>query len=159
LVSSGGGNPDDCVAAPEAESAMTTVRGIDHINLSGSAQAVVALRDFYCDVIGLQVGPRPALRSAGLWLYADGSPVVHLVEAGDTQTTDAPSGKACALDHVAFRCSDLGETLERLRRYRIEHAVREVPATGQVQVRLHDPSGLLLELLFPLEPSGRGQVT
>src|SRR5579883_3208725 len=119
-----------------------TVRCIDHINLRGSAKALAALRAFYCDILGLEAGPRPALRSSGLWLYAGQCPLVHLVEIPEDDSSRARPVATPALDHVAFHCSDLDQTLDGLRRRGIEHVVNEVPAAGQVQVRLQDPSGL-----------------
>ena len=127
-----------------------TVRGIDHINFRGSAKSLEALRAFYGDVLGLQTGPRPPLQSSGLWLYAGDAPIVHLVETPDAEVIEARSGAAPALDHIALHCSDLEQMLAGLRRRGIEHAVNEVPAAGQIQVRLRDPSGLTVELIFAI---------
>ena len=125
-----------------------TVHRIDHINLSASGKSFAALRDFYRDVLGLQPGVRPPLRSAGMWLYADGAPIVHLVDlpahAGPTPQGSAPSGP----DHIALRCSNLEQTVQRLRRLGVAHVVNAVNAAGQVLVRLEDPAGLTLELVF-----------
>ena len=33
------------------------------------AQDLEATRDFYVDVLGLAVGPRPSFKSPGYWLY------------------------------------------------------------------------------------------
>lgn len=127
-----------------------TVRGIDHINFRGSAKSLEALRAFYCDVLGLHTGQRPPLRSSGLWLYAGHSPIIHLVETPDPEVIEAPSVAAPPLDHIALHCSDLEQMLERFRRLGIEHSVNEVPAAGQIQVRLLDPSGLTVELIFAI---------
>lgn len=127
-----------------------TVRGIDHINFRGSAKSLEALRAFYCDVLGLQTGPRPPLRSSGLWLYAGDAPIVHLVETPDAEVIETPSVAAPPLDHIALRCTDLEQMLERFCRRGIEHAVNEVPAAGQIQVRLLDPFGLTVELIFAI---------
>ena len=39
-------------------------------------------RDFYCDVVGLEVGERPPLAFPGYWLYADsaGASCIHIAE-------------------------------------------------------------------------------
>lgn len=127
-----------------------TVGGIDHINFRGSANSLEALREFYCDVLGLQTGPRPPLQSSGLWLYAGDAPIVHLVETPDEEVIETPSGASPPLDHIALHCSGLEQMLATLRQRGIEHAVNEVPAAGQIQVRLRDPSGLTVELIFAI---------
>lgn len=48
------------------------VHGIHHFNIRASKDEVIALWDFYCNVLGFTVGPRPPFRSSGFWLYADG---------------------------------------------------------------------------------------
>jgi catechol 2,3-dioxygenase-like lactoylglutathione lyase family enzyme len=40
-----------------------------------------ATRDFYRDVLGLEVGFRPDLDFSGYWLYCGDVPVVHLQTA------------------------------------------------------------------------------
>lgn len=127
-----------------------TVRGIDHVNFRACANSLEALRAFYCDVLGLHAGPRPPLRSSGFWLYAGHSPIVHLVETPDPEVIEAQSVAAPPLDHIALHCSDLEQMLERFRRLGVEHSVNEAPAAGQIQVRLLDPSGLTVELIFAI---------
>jgi glyoxylase I family protein len=124
------------------------VQGIDHINLSASGNTFAALRNFYRDALGLVPGVRPPLRSAGLWLYAGAAPIVHLVELPEQDGAAAPSAAHAGLDHVALRCTDLAQSLERLQRFGVTHVVHEVNAAGQILVRLKDPTGLPLELVF-----------
>lgn len=127
------------------------VHRLDHINLRVSGAAFAALRDFYCRILGLRIGDRPPLESKGLWLYAGGAPIVHLVEASEgTGTSAATTGSGVALDHIAFECSDLEQILGRLATFDVPSAVRVNSVTGQIQLRLEDPSGLRIELLFPL---------
>ncbi|MGF6488050.1 hypothetical protein [Pseudomonas frederiksbergensis] len=38
-------------------------------------------RRFLCSVVGLSEGPRPPFGVSGYWLYANGQPVIHLIEA------------------------------------------------------------------------------
>jgi catechol 2,3-dioxygenase-like lactoylglutathione lyase family enzyme len=127
-----------------------TLHAIDHVNFRGSAKLLAALQAFYCDVLGLQAGPRPRLRSSGSWLYAGKDAVIHLVEVADAELSAGPNAAPTGLDHVAFRCSNREQMLERLRRLGIVHTVSEAPATAQVVVRVQDPTGLTVELLFPL---------
>jgi glyoxylase I family protein len=124
------------------------VQSIDHINLSACGNTFRALRDFYCDALGLEPGMRPPLRSTGLWLYAGAAPIVHLVELPGQGGVSAPSAARTGLDHAAFRCANLAQSLERLQRFGVVHVVNDVNAAGQILVRLEDPTGLTLELVF-----------
>ncbi len=64
-----------------------------------------AARRFFVDVAGLTEGARPPFRVDGFWLYADGRPVIHLIEA----TVPGVSGRAVPrIDHVAFRIDSGG---------------------------------------------------
>lgn len=131
------------------------VHRLDHVNLRASGGAFAALRDFYSRIVGLRIGERPPLQSQGLWLYAGELAIVHLVEApgaagGPGPTTESGS----ALDHIALGCSGLEEMIGKLRTMGVPHTVQIQSVTGQTLVRLEDPSGLRLELVFEAaEPS------
>jgi len=53
-----------------------------------------------------------------------------------------------AADHIAFRCSDLAATLERLRQHGVAHSIDRVPLVNEVQIFLRDPSRVGVELNF-----------
>ena len=130
-----------------------SIQSLHHFNLRTSHAEMLVLRDFYCEVLGFTVGPRPPFRSTGFWLYAGGAPVLHLVAAAPTSESlpDVPLRRSAA-DHIAFRCSDLEGTVERLRQHGIEHSIDEVPLVNETQIFLHDPSGMGVELNFPSFP-------
>ena len=44
------------------------------------ARDLEATRDFYVNVLGLRVGPRPPFKFPGHWLYLGDKAVVHLAE-------------------------------------------------------------------------------
>ena len=46
---------------------------------------IEALRRFYTEVIGLQVGPRPPFDSPGHWLYAGPVDLLHLTVAQEVE--------------------------------------------------------------------------
>jgi catechol 2,3-dioxygenase-like lactoylglutathione lyase family enzyme len=122
--------------------------GLNHINLSGPRGLLNALKDFYCDIIGLEVGARPDFQRFGYWLYADGQAIVHLYESApdEPRRTDVLT----TFDHVAFSCEDSEEFETLLRRRHIEYSKAVVPGTGQVQqLFLRDPAGVKVELNFP----------
>jgi len=122
------------------------VLGFSHYNLRAPRALLDELRDFYCDLVGLEVGQRPQFRSFGYWLYAGGHAVLHLSEAGPDEVRPAlPSG---TFDHAAFRCSDRAAYESKLTARGIRYRVSHVPATQQIQVFLTDPAGNGVELNF-----------
>lgn len=123
-----------------------TTRGLDHINLRADRATLDALKDFYCDVVGLAIGPRPPFPNFGYWLYAGGHPVLHLyqADADEARRTDV----ATTFDHVAFRCEDSAGVEAMLRERGIAFRKAVVPASGQMQFFLSDPAGNKLELNF-----------
>jgi len=124
------------------------VHGIQHFNIRASEEEILALRDFYSTVIGLTLGPRPAFRSRGFWLYAGGDPVLHLSIASQSQSLPDLEARRSAADHIAFRCSDLKGMLARLDAHGIRYSLERVPLVNQIQVFLSDPSGVGVELNF-----------
>ncbi|OIQ80867.1 glyoxalase-like domain protein [mine drainage metagenome] len=124
------------------------VHGFNHYNLRAPRELLDTLRDFYCSVVGLTQGDRPAFRSFGYWLYAGGRDLLHLSEthADEVRATHV----ATTFDHVAFTCSDFAATEAHLTRHGVNYRVSDVPATGQRQIFFHDPAGNGVEFNFPL---------
>ena len=60
---------------------------------------VLKLRDFYCDVVGLSEGFRPAFERFGFWLYIGDKDVLHLITPKDG---DARSSQKSSFDHVGI---------------------------------------------------------
>jgi len=119
--------------------------GLDHINLRAPRELMERLREFYCEVVGLQVGPRPPFDSFGYWLYAGTQPVVHLSEAPGAPVPTAARG---VYDHTAFRCTDRPAYEAALQAQGIDYRVVRVPMTQQVQLFCRDPAGNGVELNF-----------
>ena len=66
------------IPLPDGSDDWLTMR-IDHVTIAtDDLDGIVA---FYRDVLGLEVGPRPAFPFAGAWLYAGGRPIVHLLRS------------------------------------------------------------------------------
>jgi catechol-2,3-dioxygenase len=123
------------------------VVSFSHYNLRAPRALLDRLRAFYTEVVGLEVGARPAFRSYGYWLYAGEQAVLHLSEAARDETR-APD-TASSFDHAAFNCLGQGEFEARLARLGIGYEVGRVPQTGQVQLFFNDPAGNGVELTFP----------
>ena len=122
------------------------LKSILHVNIRVPTPEWEACRQFYCDLLGLKAGPRPAFTSTGLWLYAGELPIVHLV-AREPAERGLQWGH-CALDHVSFHCTGLVETLARLRAQNVEYRISRVPGLGILQVLCVDPVGVGVELSF-----------
>ncbi|MGV2287135.1 VOC family protein [Trinickia sp. YCB016] len=114
-----------------------------------------AARHFFCAVAGLTDGWRPPFGVRGHWLYADGRPVIHLVEATVPSLEGPLLGRiAPRIDHVAFRIGDGIEwraLLERLRANRVPFEVAEVPLMGERQVFVALESGVVVEFVSRLD--------
>lgn len=134
-----------------------SIQGLDHVNLRAGRELLDALKHFYCDVVGLEVGPRPPFPAFGYWLYAGGRPIVHLYEAGpqEVRRTDV----ATIIDHVAFRCDDSAAVEDRLRRLGVSFHKTVVPASRQLQIFLADPAGNKVELNFGEAAAAGAEVT
>lgn len=122
------------------------VTGFNHYNLRASRELLDQLKDFYCDVVGLKEGPRPAFRSFGYWLYAGDQDILHLSEAAPGEVREAHV--ATTFDHVAFSCTNPVEMEEILVERRIEYGERLVAQTGTKQIFFRDPAGNGVELNF-----------
>jgi catechol 2,3-dioxygenase-like lactoylglutathione lyase family enzyme len=102
-------------------------------------------RSFYCDVLGLADGVRPAIGIPGHWLYCGGAPVVHLMKRKAGEISADHSGR---LDHIAFRCTEPEAMRARLRARDIPFQENAIPGFGLLQMFVRDPDGLQLELNF-----------
>ena len=124
-----------------------------------------ASRAFYVDLLGLQVGPRPDFPFPGLWLYQGPTSsyvnaAVHLIglDRDDPAGLQAYLGDrdegnlrgSGAVDHVAFFATDLPAMMARLQAAGVAWRERTVPGVGLHQVFLDDPSGVMVELNFPV---------
>lgn len=120
---------------------------LEHINIRSID--VDKARDFYVRILGLTVGERPPFASAGYWLYLNGEPVVHLVQRSAADARHAASG---SLDHVAFRGVDLVATRAAIESAGVSCREQLVPRDGTVQLFVHDPDGIKIELNFAPSP-------
>ncbi len=127
------------------------ITGFNHYNLRAARPLLEQLRDFYCDVVGLRQGERPAFRGFGYWLYAGEQDVLHLSEAapGEARATHV----ATTFDHVAFTCSNAAVMEATLTRHQVEYRVSFIAQTGIRQIFFHDPAGNGIELNCPEDRS------
>jgi glyoxylase I family protein len=122
------------------------IQSIDHYNLRAAEEVIERLKDFYQDVLGLQIGPRPAFTTNGYWLYANSLPIVHLsvMRSGEHH----PPNVANTLDHIALTCTDFDGMVASLDSHSIRYTVDQVPGLGHRQIFFADPAGNGVELNF-----------
>ena len=123
------------------------LRRLDHLLVL--TDDIDATRDFYRDVLGLEVGDRPPLEFPGYWLYADGVPCVHVAErvayTAHAEEAGIPASPG-AVDHVAFDASDFEEAVSRIERTGTVAVRHDVPAARLRRVFVEDPNGLKIEI-------------
>lgn len=119
-----------------------SVQGLDHFSvISSNPERTVA---FYRDLLGLENGPRPKLSFPGVWLYAAGQPLLHVI----FERPFAP-GATGAFDHVALAVSGSPpETEAKLSAAGVEFESRLIERTRTYQIFLRDPDGVGVELNF-----------
>jgi len=109
---------------------------------------VEATRRFYCDVLGLEQGERPAFAFDGLWLYAGGRPILHV------SARALPKKEEGVIDHIAFTCTDLRATTTRLEAHGVKFSLGRQVSTGIWQLLCRDPMGARVELDFDPAEAG-----
>ena len=119
-----------------------TVTGLDHYALLTSD--IERTTRFYTEVVGLEVGFRPEMTFKGVWLYAGGQPIVHII-AGKP----IPTKETGAVDHLALQATgDVRAALDKIKGYGVEYTMRVLERTGVTQVFFRDPDGVGVELNF-----------
>ncbi len=126
------------------------VTEINHINLRANRDLMHVLRDFYCDIVGLKVGPRRATTSYGFWLYINDNDVIHLAEYKKAEGSDkaAPDLHVNGTyDHISFTCTDMPTMESHLNLNNIAYTTRTL-INGVKQINFKDPAGNGIELNF-----------
>jgi catechol 2,3-dioxygenase-like lactoylglutathione lyase family enzyme len=118
------------------------VTGLDHYALLTSD--VEKTTRFYTEVVGLEVGFRPQMTFEGVWLYAGGEPIVHIISG-----KPIPTRETGAVDHLALKATgEVNDALEKLKAHGVEYTMRKLERTGVTQVFFRDPDGVGVELNF-----------
>lgn len=123
--------------------------GIHHINIGCRDSDLPAIEKFYCDGLGMKVGPRPKFPNDGLWLYCGDHPLVHVVcrFKADWPGIDE---KRSGYDHTAYDVSGVQQFRDRLNKLGVQFDEQNVPNAG-FQMFMRDPVGNKVELNFPNE--------
>jgi len=121
------------------------ILSINHIQLVAEKELVLKLRDFYCNVVGLAEGFRPAFERFGFWLYIGDKDVIHLITPKEG---DARSLQKSSFDHVAFKTDNYQGVLKKLKALNIPFQEKPIPGMSAHQIFLRDPAGNRVELNF-----------
>jgi extradiol dioxygenase family protein len=121
------------------------ILSINHIQLVAEKDLVIQLRDFYCDVVGLTEGFRPAFERLGFWLYIGDKDVIHLITPKEG---DGRSSQKSSFEHVAFKRDDYLGVLKKLKSLNISFEEKPIPGMTAHQIFLRDPAGNRVELNF-----------
>ena len=130
-----------------------SIQSLNHYNLRVPHTSLAEFEQFYVDVLGFRAERFTRNGIQGFWLYAAGEPLVHVTQVETPPEAGNPSVRAPAhtsgiVDHVAFSCERLDDLLERLDRLDVSHTRHDFPEFGFVQIVVHDPLGLKIELNF-----------
>ena len=130
-----------------------SVQSLNHYNLRVPHTSLAEFEQFYVDVLGFRAERFARNGIDGFWLYAAGEPLVHVTQVETPPDPANPSATAPAhtsgiVDHVAFSCERLDDLLERLDRLDVSHTRHDFPEFRFVQIVVHDPLGLKIELNF-----------
>ena len=121
------------------------ILSINHIQLVAEKDLVIQLRDFYCDVVGLTEGSRPAFERMGFWLYIGDKDVLHLITPKEG---DGRSLQKSSFDHIAFKTTNYQGVLQKLKTLNITFEEKPIPGMTAHQIFLRDPAGNRVELNF-----------
>ena len=113
-----------------------------------------ATRDFYVDVLGMQVGLRPPLGFPGHWVYIGDTPVIHIAEwatytarqKGKGVYVTTPADGTGPVDHIAFHGHDYDDIVRRLESLGVAFIRNDRPNGTLRQLFLQDPNGVKIEI-------------
>ena len=121
------------------------ILSINHIQLVAEKDLVLKLKNFYCDVVGLTEGFRPAFERFGFWLYIGDKDVLHLITPKEG---DGRSPQKSSFDHVAFKTTRYQDVLKKLKSPNIAFEEKLIPGMMAHQILLRNPAGNRVELNF-----------
>jgi catechol 2,3-dioxygenase-like lactoylglutathione lyase family enzyme len=113
-------------------------------------------KDFYCDVLGFEIMPRPDFPFPGYWLGVNGKIQVHLAQGGVQNSElyylgspkNAATTNSGVVDHIAFLATDPEKLNSRFEKLGLASRKRYFPEFKLYQMFVKDPNGLTIELNF-----------
>ena len=113
-------------------------------------------KNFYCDVLGLELAERPDFGFPGYWLKIGDEICVHLASQAPNEIRDTfllkkhPRGTngSGQVDHIAFLAKDPESVRKRIQKKGVEMHYRSFPDAKLFQIFLKDPNDVTIELNF-----------
>ena len=122
------------------------ISGLNHYNLRSEAKMMETLKIFYIEIVGLELGVRPAFQSNGYWLNVGGKDILHLSET--KKNDNNPVNIKNTFDHMSFTAENKAKYIKILEEKEIKFHLRVVPEIGTKQIFFKDPAGNGIELIF-----------
>ena len=126
------------------------VESLDHFFVCSSDLELT--KHFYCEVLGLENGPRPSFSFPGYWFYLNGQPVVHAgtseFSGGFDDLRKKTRNDTGTLDHIAFRCNNISEFISHFENLGQNYKTKSIPDFNLKQIFVKDPNGVIIELNF-----------
>ena len=130
-------------------------------------------KNFYCEVLGLELAERPDFGFPGYWLKIGGEICVHLASQQPNKVRDTfllkkhPPGTrgSGSVDHIAFLAKDPVGVRKRIQKKKVAMHYRSFPDAKLFQIFLKDPDDVTIELNFlgevidPAKWQGRGSAS
>lgn len=110
---------------------------------------------FYCGLLGMRIGPRPAIPLPGRWFYVGNEAVVHVLPRKAGATEGARHAAQGAIDHFALNAEDRRAFEQRLEAAGEPFESRRLADSDTWQIFLTDPDGARVELSFAESPVDR----
>ena len=131
-----------------------SVQGMNHFTVL--SDDLETTRQFYCDLLGFEVGDRPNFQFPGYWLWVGDQPILHGIHRSQLH-----EHRAGVIDHMAFTATDLPGTVAKLEKAKVTWELRRLPAEsvrgGTWQLFFDDPHGGKVEFDFDKsEPAPAG---
>lgn len=128
-----------------------SIKAFNHV--SREVLSLEKSKEFYCDILGFQVIPRPPFDSEGYWLFGHGLNLHLVMTTTPKYRSDLKvrriqhfSYALPRVDHVAFITEDIESVKTVLDHYDVFYKHEKPENTGIEQIFLFDPDGNVIEI-------------